>query len=124
MCSSTWSSTCSTWSSTRASATDVATTAGIALATPVPGRCGRRAWRFVARNPTLLGGLACLALLLASALGAHLWTSRDPLAMSPTVRLRPPSSDRPFGTDHYGRDIYARTLHGGRISLRVGATVA
>ena len=76
------------------------------------------------RHPTLLGGLACLALLLASAVGAPLWTARDPVAMSPTVRLRPPSSERPFGTDHYGRDIYARTLHGGRISLRVGATVA
>ena len=99
-------------------------TAGIALATPAPRRRGRVVGRFIARNPTLLGGLACLALLLASALGAPLWTSRDPIGMSPAVRLRPPSGDRPFGTDHYGRDVYARTLHGGRISLRVGATVA
>jgi peptide/nickel transport system permease protein len=93
-------------------------------APPVDRSRGRAVWRFAVRNPTLLGGLACLALLLATALGAHLLSSRDPVAMSPAVRLRPPSSGRPFGTDHYGRDIYARTLHGGRISLRVGATVA
>jgi peptide/nickel transport system permease protein len=81
-------------------------------------------WRFVARNPTLVAGLLCLALLAVSAVGAPRWTGRDPQQMSATARLSPPSGERPFGTDHYGRDIYARTLHGGRISLRVGVTVA
>jgi peptide/nickel transport system permease protein len=84
----------------------------------------RAARRFAARNPTLMGGAFCLTLLIASAVGAPLWTSRDAVRMSPTLRLRPPSAEHPFGTDHFGRDIYARTMYGGRISLRVGVTVA
>ena len=35
-------------------------------------------------------------------------------------RLQPPSGAHPFGTDHQGRDVLARTLHGARISLAVG----
>lgn len=80
--------------------------------------------RFVARNPTLVAGGLCFVLLALSALAAPLWTARDPLQMAPAARLRPPSAERWFGTDHYGRDVYARTLYGGRISLRVGLTVA
>jgi peptide/nickel transport system permease protein len=100
------------------------TAADLALAPPLPRSRAALLGRFVAHNPTLVGGLVCLALLAASALGAHVWTARDPQQMSPTVRLSPPSGERPFGTDHYGRDILARTLYGGRISLRVGITVA
>lgn len=97
--------------------------AGLALdAVPPPSAPAAR--RFLARNPTLVGGLVCLALVVASALGAPLWTARDPVQMSPATRLRAPSAEHPFGTDHYGRDVYARTLYGGRISLRVGVTVA
>lgn len=32
-------------------------------------------------------------------------------------RLQPPSSDHPFGTDNYGRDVFSRTLLGSRISI-------
>ena len=40
-----------------------------------------------------------------------------------TLALRPPSWDHPFGTDHLGRDVFARILYGSRISLLVGITV-
>jgi peptide/nickel transport system permease protein len=56
--------------------------------------------------------------------GAHLWGTDDPQRLSPRTRLEPPSAQRWFGTDHYGRDVYSRTLHGGRISFVVGGTVA
>ncbi|MGH7266599.1 MAG: ABC transporter permease [Candidatus Rokuibacteriota bacterium] len=82
------------------------------------------AWRFVARNPTLIAGAIGLVLLVATALGAPLWWSRDPIRMQPIVRLRAPSAEHWFGTDHYGRDVYSRTLYGGRISLTVGFSVA
>lgn len=37
-----------------------------------------------------------------------------------SLRLRPPSSAHPFGTDPIGRDILARTIYGGQISLLIG----
>ncbi|MFC7555501.1 ABC transporter permease [Pseudoroseomonas wenyumeiae] len=39
-------------------------------------------------------------------------------------RLLPPGADHPFGTDAYGRDLFARVLYGGRVSLLIGVTVA
>jgi peptide/nickel transport system permease protein len=80
--------------------------------------------RFLRRNPTLAAGVLVLVLLALSAVVAPLWTSVDPQKMSPGVRLRAPAAERPFGTDHFGRDVFARTLYGGRISLRVGVIVA
>jgi len=85
---------------------------------------GRLARLFVTRNPTFVGGVVVLLLLGLSAIAAPVWTSIDPQKMSPGVRLRAPSAEHPFGTDHFGREIYARTLYGGRISLRVGVIVA
>jgi peptide/nickel transport system permease protein len=44
--------------------------------------------------------------------------------MSMSARLQGPSAQHWFGTDNFGRDIFARTLHGARISLAVGLAVA
>jgi peptide/nickel transport system permease protein len=44
--------------------------------------------------------------------------------MLPAQRLRPPGPGHPFGTDSFGRDVLARTVHGARISLTVGLFVA
>ena len=89
----------------------------------VTGRV-QAAWRLAALHPTLAGGLLVLALVAATALLAPLWWTGDPIAMRPLVRLRPPSAEHWFGTDHFGRDVYTRTLYGGRISLVVGSAVA
>ena len=40
------------------------------------------------------------------------------------LRLRPPSSGHIFGTDVIGRDIFARTIYGGQISLLIGISAA
>ncbi len=39
-----------------------------------------------------------------------------------SIRLQPPSAEHPFGTDPIGRDILARTIYGGQISLIIGIT--
>ena len=44
--------------------------------------------------------------------------------MQPAQRLRPPSEANWLGTDHLGRDVFARTVYGARVSLFVGLSVA
>ena len=80
----------------------------------------RRFWR---RNPTLLIGGGVIAVMVLLALAAPLFAG-NPLAMDPMHRLRPPSSLLWFGSDNLGRDVFARTVFGARISLLLGVTVA
>ena len=46
------------------------------------------------------------------------------MQMRPVQRLQPPSEERWFGSDHFGRDVYSRTIYGTRISLSVGVAVS
>ena len=41
-----------------------------------------------------------------------------------SIKLQPPSREHPFGTDTIGRDILARTIYGGQISLSIGIFAA
>ena len=41
-----------------------------------------------------------------------------------SMKLQPPSREHPFGTDTIGRDILARTIYGGQISLSIGIFAA
>jgi peptide/nickel transport system permease protein len=84
----------------------------------------RAVGRFAARNLTLVAGLLCLAAVVTSAALAPLWGTTDPQQMKVLARLKAPSADHWFGTDHFGRDLYSRALYGGRISLVVGSVVA
>jgi peptide/nickel transport system permease protein len=78
--------------------------------------------QFVRRNPlVVVGGAILLAVVLASVC-APLLTASDPVRPSFGQRLKAPwglggTSARPLGADNLGRDIYARLLYGGRISL-------
>jgi peptide/nickel transport system permease protein len=75
------------------------------------------------RNPTIIAGVLLLAALAALALLAP-WLTADPFKQAPINRLRPPSERFWFGTDQFGRDVFARTIHGARVSLVVGISVA
>lgn len=76
--------------------------------------------RFVARHLALAIGATLLAVLVLLSLAAPLLAPFDPVALDVTHRLRPPGPAHWFGTDNYGRDVFSRTLYGGRISLLVG----
>ncbi|WP_173974461.1 ABC transporter permease [Magnetospirillum sp. LM-5] len=79
--------------------------------------------RFLADRPAL-AALAVLAALTMAALTAP-WLAQDPEALDLTAMLTAPSWEHPLGTDELGRDVAARLLHGGRVSLAVaGATAA
>jgi peptide/nickel transport system permease protein len=78
----------------------------------------------VRRNPTVVVGFALLLAIVLMAISAPWIAPGDPQAISPAMRLRPPSMEFWFGTDMYGRDVFTRTIHGSRISLLVGSLVA
>ena len=82
-----------------------------------------RVLEFARRNPTVVIGTSILALMAAVAVFAP-WLATDPLFINPIDRLKPPSKEFWFGTDHLGRDVYARTVFGTRTSLTVGLAVA
>ena len=82
-----------------------------------------RAADFARRQPTIVVGALLLSLITLAALLAPL-IAGDPLAFEPVNRLRGPSAQFWLGTDSLGRDVYARMVHGARISLLVGLAVA
>ena len=47
----------------------------------------------------------------------------DPTALDVQATLTPPSRRHWFGTDDFGRDLFARVVHGIRLSLLVGSSV-
>jgi peptide/nickel transport system permease protein len=73
-------------------------------------------------GPLVLVGSALLALTVLASTAAPLLSASNPVRPSFGQRLRPPwglggTSSHPLGTDNLGRDILARLLHGGRVSL-------
>jgi peptide/nickel transport system permease protein len=82
-----------------------------------------RVLEFSRRNPTVVIGLTILTLMALVGIFAP-YLASDPLMLNPIERLRPPSQQNWFGTDHLGRDVFARTVYGTRISLTVGLAVA
>jgi peptide/nickel transport system permease protein len=83
-----------------------------------------RVLRFAIRHPMLVLGLVLLGVMISMALFAPWLTAYDPTEMNVIARLKPASADHVFGTDAMGRDIFARTLYGARVSLLVGSCVA
>lgn len=63
-----------------------------------------------------LGALLLLIIVLAVTF-APLLARHDPITLDPSMRLLGPSWDHPLGTDQIGRDLLARLLYGGRLSL-------
>jgi peptide/nickel transport system permease protein len=77
----------------------------------------------IRRHPTICIGAVLLAAFVIVAVFAPL-IAADPLKQAPIYRLRAPSERWWFGTDQYGRDVFARTIYGARVSLVVGISVA
>ncbi len=69
------------------------------------------------RSVSLIAGTVLLGLLAVLIAGAHWISPYDPVQQHAAERLEKPSAQHPFGTDRFGRDLLARTLHGGQITL-------
>lgn len=87
------------------------------------GRFASVTKRFV-KNKLAVFGLILLVILVFFAVGAGLFVDYqgDAINHDMSERFISPNTDHVFGTDHYGRDVFARVLYGGRVSLFVGAT--
>jgi oligopeptide transport system permease protein len=85
------------------------------------------AWKRLLKNKLAVFGLIVLAFMgVAVIVGPSLvfWTTGFTADGIPAdgnlIKSLPPSIDHPMGTDEAGRDLLARVLQGGRISLMVG----
>lgn len=76
--------------------------------------------RFRRHKMALFGGVLLIVLIIFSIGGSFIYTEKYANFNDTSQRLQPPSSAHPFGTDSIGRDILARTIYGGQISLFIG----
>ena len=78
------------------------------------------AWRQFRRHRLAMFGVFTFTLLLlATLLGPFVYRTPGD-AIDYSKGLLGPSLAHPFGTDDLGRDLFARALHGGRVSMAVG----
>jgi len=78
-------------------------------------------WRRFRRHRLAVVGLIVLFGLVGYAVGGGAFFSESYANRTETaLRLESPSSEHAFGTDTVGRDILARTVYGGQISLIIG----
>lgn len=75
-----------------------------------------RTRRFLKERNLWLGA-ALTALVVLAGLFAPFIARHDPYAQDLMVALQPPSAAHLFGTDEYGRDLFARIVYGARLSL-------
>jgi len=89
----------------------------------------RKLWKGLSASSAIRIGGSLLAVIVLAALLAPWLTAHDPVAQDLTKRLIPPfwypgaDPAHLLGTDHLGRDYFARLLYGARVSLGVGLGV-
>src|SRR5690625_3026613 len=72
------------------------------------------------RHRLAVGGLTVLVIIGLTVLFAPFIIPHDPYQSDFTAFSAPPGPGHPLGTDSIGRDIFARLIYGGRVSLAVG----
>jgi peptide/nickel transport system permease protein len=89
-----------------------------------PARPRGRAWtalrRFCRKKPLGAIGGALMILMVGAAVFADGLATHDPIATDAAHTLAQPGAAHWLGSDHLGRDIYSRIVHGARVSLAVG----
>ena len=95
----------------------------VALKQPLSMRLSN-GMRWLWQHPIILAGLLLLLIMLVLAVFSPWIATHDPIRVNPTQRLKPPSAEHWFGTDHLGRDVFSRVIYGSQVSLLVGFSVA
>jgi peptide/nickel transport system permease protein len=79
------------------------------------------AWRRFRRHKMAIAGIFILVgIILYVTLGSLFFTEAEANVTDLSIKLSAPSREHPFGTDMVGRDILARTIYGGQISIIIG----
>src|SRR2546429_3807301 len=91
----------------------------VALARARPGVWPVTA-RFLRKKPLGAAGGVLMLLMALTAVFADDLQTHDPIATNAAYTLGAPNAEHWLGTDHLGRDIYSRIVHGARVSLIVG----
>lgn len=76
--------------------------------------------RFTRHRAAMFGLFILLGVILYIVIGSLIFSEAQANYNDTSRRLQPPSAEHPFGTDRIGRDIMARTIYGGQISLLIG----
>lgn len=84
----------------------------------------RRNWERFCRNKMAVVGAIVLTIMLLCCIFAPYITPYDPTYIDPPIRDMDPSPEHPLGTDRLGRDIFARIIYGGRMSISIGVISA
>lgn len=74
--------------------------------------------------PVALGSAALLVCMIVTCFAALPWTASSMRRIDPSQARMPPSAAHPLGTDDLGRDLLARLLYGGALSLSLGLLAA
>lgn len=79
-------------------------------------------WKRLKKSKTAMTGLIFIIIIIVIALCANFIADYQNLAIEQdfSIRLMSPSKEHWFGTDAFGRDVFARVIHGSRISLSIG----
>ena len=83
----------------------------------------QEAWRRLLKNKgAIIGMLFLLVLIVSAIISPYVFDyKKDVIGQNISQRLLPPSAEHWFGTDEYGRDLFARVVYGARYSLVIGA---
>lgn len=71
-------------------------------------------------NRLAIIGCTMLIIMILCTVLAPLLTKYDPTLIDPSIKSQPPSKEHILGTDRVGRDLWARLLYGGRVSISIG----
>ena len=83
----------------------------------------RRFFGKLFRRRLVLIGAIVLSVQILAAVFASFISSYDPQELKVMERLHGPTAAHLLGTDEFGRDVFARIIHGGRYSLSIGLAV-
>ena len=79
----------------------------------------RDVWAMATRSPAFVTGLILTSIILLLGLISWVWTPYDVSLVTIAERLKTPSFNHLFGTDHFGRDIVSMIMVGARNSIAV-----